>query len=84
VANQGDMLLALARAGAGIVRLAEFHISDDLRAGGLVALFPDHQDHIEEPIYVLYQDKRNLSPRIRVFLNFLQEAFAHPPWLEGG
>jgi DNA-binding transcriptional LysR family regulator len=49
-----------------------------------VALFPDHQDHIEEPIYVLYQDKRNLSPRIRVFLNFLQEAFAHPPWLEGG
>ena len=84
VANQGDMLLALARAGAGIVRLAEFHISDDLRAGALVALFPDHQDHIEEPIYVLYQDKRNLSPRIRVFLNFLQEAFAHPPWLEGG
>jgi DNA-binding transcriptional LysR family regulator len=84
VANQGDMLLALARAGAGIVRLAEFHISDDLRAGGLVALFHDHQDHIEEPIYVLYQDKRNLSPRIRVFLNFLQEAFAHPPWLEGG
>jgi DNA-binding transcriptional LysR family regulator len=83
VANQGDMLLALARAGAGIVRLAEFHISDDLRAGALVALFPDHQDQIEEPIYVLYQDKRNLSPRIRVFLNFLQEAFAHPPWLEG-
>ena len=80
VANQGDMLLALARAGAGIVRLAEFHISDDLRAGRLVALFPEHQDRAEEPIYVLYQDKRNLSPRIRVFLNFLQEAFAHPPW----
>jgi DNA-binding transcriptional LysR family regulator len=83
LANQGDMLLALARAGAGIVRLAEFHISDDLRAGRLVALFPEHQDQIEEPIYVLYQDKRNLSPRIRVFLNFLQEAFAHPPWRTG-
>jgi DNA-binding transcriptional LysR family regulator len=23
---------------------------------------------------------RNLSPRIRVFLTFLQEAFANPPW----
>ena len=80
LANQGDMLLALARAGAGIVRLAEFHISDDLKAGRLVALFPEHQDPAEEPIYVLYQDKRNLSPRIRVFLTFLQEAFANPPW----
>jgi DNA-binding transcriptional LysR family regulator len=58
LANQGDMLLALARAGAGIVRLAEFHISDDLKAGRLVALFPEHQDRAEEPIYVLYQDKR--------------------------
>jgi DNA-binding transcriptional LysR family regulator len=80
LANQGDMLLALARAGAGIVRLAEFHISDDLKAGRLVTLFPEHQDRAEEPIYVLYQDKRNLSPRIRVFLTFLQEAFANPPW----
>jgi DNA-binding transcriptional LysR family regulator len=80
LANQGDMLLALARAGAGIVWLAEFHITDDLKAGRLVALFPEHQDRAEEPIYVLYQDKRNLSPRIRVFLTFLQEAFANPPW----
>jgi DNA-binding transcriptional LysR family regulator len=80
VANQGDMLLALALAGAGIVRLAEFHISDDLRAGRLVALFPEHQDRVEEPIYVLYQDRRHLSPRIRVFLDFLERAFAHPPW----
>ena len=28
-----------------------------------------------------FQTGRGLSPRIRVFLNFLQEAFAHPPWL---
>ncbi|MFL5532112.1 MAG: LysR family transcriptional regulator [Gemmatimonadales bacterium] len=80
VANQGDMLLALARAGAGIARLAEFHISEDLRAGRLVALFPEYQDRSEEPIYVLYQNRRHLSPRIRVFLTFLEEAFARPPW----
>jgi len=36
---------------------------------------------VEEPIYVLYQNRRNLSPRIRVFLSFLERAFAHPPWL---
>jgi DNA-binding transcriptional LysR family regulator len=76
---KGDMLLALA--GTGIVRLPEFQISADLRAGRLVDLFPEHQDRVEEPIYVLYQNRRNLSPRIRVFLSFLERAFARPPWL---
>ena len=80
VANQGDMLLALARAGAGIVRLAEFHISEDLRSGRLVQLFPDEQDQTEEPIYVLYQERRNLSPRIRAFVDFVERAFANTPW----
>jgi DNA-binding transcriptional LysR family regulator len=83
VANQGDMLLALARAGAGIVRLAEFHISEDLRSGRLVQLFPDEQDQTEEPIYVLYQERRNLSPRIRAFVDFVERAFADTPWRYG-
>jgi DNA-binding transcriptional LysR family regulator len=81
VANQGEMLLALALAGTGIVRLPDYQISPDLRAGRLVALFPEHQDRVEEPIYVLYQNRRNLSPRIRVFLSFLERVFARPPWL---
>ncbi len=34
VTNQGQMLLELARAGVGIVRLAEFHVVGDLIAGG--------------------------------------------------
>ena len=83
LANQGDMLLALARADAGIVRLAEFHISEDLRAGRLVALFPGLPPDKEESIYVLYQDRRNLSPRIAVFLAFLNQTFANPPWRHG-
>jgi Transcriptional regulator len=81
-ANQGDMLLALARAGMGIVRLAEFHISEDLADGRLVPLFPDQQDDTEEPIYAVYQNRRHLSPRVRVFLDFLEESFSRgpPPW----
>ena len=33
--NHGEMLLDFARLGVGIVRLAEFHIGDDLRKGTL-------------------------------------------------
>jgi DNA-binding transcriptional LysR family regulator len=81
-ANQGDMLLALARAGTGIVCLAEFHISEDLATNRLVPLFPEHQDQTEEPIYAIYQNRRHLSQRVRVFLNFLEESFSRggPPW----
>ncbi|WP_298959790.1 LysR family transcriptional regulator [uncultured Methylobacterium sp.] len=81
-ANTGQMLLAMARAGAGIVRLAEFHIIDDLRAGRLVELLPEHHSGAEDPISALYSGRRHLSPRIRVFLDFLDAAFSHepPPW----
>lgn len=74
VANQGDMLLALARAGAGIVRLAEFHVFEDLRSGTLIQILEDEQELVE-PIFAIYHDKRNLSRRIRVFVDFLAKSF---------
>jgi len=81
VANQGDMLLALALAGAGIVRLAEYHISEHLRSGRLVALFPERLGVTEEPIHVLYRRVQKLNPRVSTFLDFLQESFSTPPWI---
>lgn len=80
--NQGQMLLELARSGIGIVRLAEFHVVDDLLAGRLVELFPQHQSPEEDPIYAVYQSRRHLSQRIRVFLDFLDACFLAdpPPW----
>lgn len=76
VTNQGQMLLELARAGVGIVRLAEYHIRGDLRSGSLVELFPDQQSQEQDPIYAVYQSKRHLSHRVRVFLDFLDSSFA--------
>ncbi|MEH3148650.1 MAG: LysR family transcriptional regulator [Methylobacterium frigidaeris] len=78
-ANTGQMLLAMARAGAGIVRLAEFHIIDDLRAGRLIELLPDHHNGAEDPIFALYSGRRHLSHRIRVFLDFLDASFSKEP-----
>lgn len=82
VTNQGQMLLEMARAGAGIVRLAEFHVVQDLLSGRLVELFPDHQSPEEDPIYAVYQGKRHLSHRVRAFLDFLNASFPDdpPPW----
>lgn len=76
--NQGEMLLELARQGIGIVRLAEFHIADDLRTGKLVRLLDEYSSDLEEPIFVIYQSRKHLNPRIRAFLAFLDQKFKPP------
>lgn len=78
-ANQGQMLMALALSGAGIARLADFQIANHLAAGRLVRLFPEHEAMMEDTIYAVYQSKRHLSQRVRVFLDFLQVSFPRLP-----
>jgi DNA-binding transcriptional LysR family regulator len=76
VANQGQMLLELALADLGVVRLAEYHVKQSLIDGRLIELFPKHQSLEMDPIYAIYEGRRNLSPRLRVFLDFLDASFA--------
>ncbi|AMV48331.1 LysR family transcriptional regulator [Paraburkholderia caribensis] len=76
VSNNGAMLLELAKRGAGIARLTDFHIAEHLRSGALVELFPKYQSRDRDPIYAVYRSRRHLSPRISVFLDFLDESFA--------
>lgn len=76
IANQGEMLLALARAGIGIVRHAQFHIAEELASGALVPILEDVHISNEETVYAIYHRHRNLSPRIRAFISFLQHCFS--------
>ena len=80
VTNQASMLMELARTGLGIVRLTELQVADDLAAGRLVELFPQHQCLDEDPIFAVYESRRHISARVRAFLDFLEETFAEPPW----
>ena len=75
-ANQGQMLMALAHAGVGIGRLADFQVTGDLASGRLVQLFPEHEHRMEDTVYAVYQSRRHLSHRLRVFLDFLDAALA--------
>ncbi len=79
LANQASMLVEFARAGLGITRLIEIQIADDLARGDLIELFPEHQSHVEDPIFAVYQSRRHLSNRLRTFLDFLKTSFPEPP-----
>ncbi|WP_449434915.1 LysR family transcriptional regulator [Pseudomonas putida] len=78
--NQGDLLRSLALNGGGIVRLADFHIGDDLKAGRLLPILEDYRSTNAQPIYLVYPNRKNLSPRIKAFIGAIEQHIAEHPW----
>jgi DNA-binding transcriptional LysR family regulator len=78
--SQGDLLRDLAIKGEGIVRLADFHINQDIREGRLVPLLKAFQSPVREPLYIIYAKRQHLSPRIRCFIEFIEKQIALHPW----
>lgn len=78
--DNADLLLDLAIAGHGIVRLGDALCGQAVKRGQLVPLLVDH--HVDEPfpIWVLVSPGRQRLPRMRVFIDFLVETFASAPW----
>ena len=74
--NSDNFLRVLACQGLGIARLNDFHIAQDVLEGRLVALLADCQLNEPEPIYAVFQSRRNLSVRVKVFLSFLENRLA--------
>lgn len=77
-ADQADLLLELARNGMGIVRLPEFGVADDFDAGRLVPLLTSYTRR--EAIYAVVRTRRNLSPRLRVFMDFIEQNLRDKSW----
>lgn len=78
--SQGDMLRDLALQGEGIVRLADFHIGKDIREGKLVPILREFKPHLREPQYMVYANRKLLSPRIKCFIDFFQKKLKQNPW----
>lgn len=72
-ANQGELLRTLALQGLGIVRLAHFHIKDDIKKGNLVPLLEKNiEQSLDDQFYLLYPKKKQ-TLRARVVIDFLYE-----------
>ena len=64
-----------AKLGLGLIQVPRYHVEADLRAGSLVAVleaFPSEP----MPVSLLYPHSRQLSPRVRVFIDWLTAIFA--------
>ncbi|NNE21933.1 MAG: LysR family transcriptional regulator [Rhizobiales bacterium] len=79
-ANSADAVYHATLAGLGIARLSTYLVSGDLRSGRLVQLLNDHVDD-DAGIYAVYSSRHHLSPKVRVFIDYLAEALGPvPPW----
>ena len=72
VVGSADASAAAARVGLGLVQAPRHRFADDLASGALVEVLADHRP-TPTPISVLYPSHRQLSPRVRVFVDWLVE-----------
>lgn len=82
-ANSADALYHATLAGIGVSRLSTYLVGDDLKHGRLVRVLPDYEDNGSD-IYAVYSARRNLAPKVRVFIDHLISEFSPvPPWERG-
>lgn len=73
--SDGEAMRLMALAGAGIARLARWHVAADIAAGRLVSLLEAFNPGDEEPTHAVYVGQgRHLPARVRAFLDFLGES----------
>jgi len=82
-ADSGEMLLAAARMGLGLIYEPTFIVADDLRSGSLVAVPLDFPPVELGGVYAVYPSRRYAPQKVRAFIEFLAERFVHPPWEQG-
>ncbi|GBQ25437.1 LysR family transcriptional regulator [Acetobacter estunensis NRIC 0472] len=67
-----DTYAEAARLGFGLVQVPRYGFEDDLAKGTLIEVLPDFPP-TPTPVSVLYPSNRQLSPRVRMFVDWLVE-----------
>ena len=70
-----ETYVTLAKLGLGLIQVPRYHLEADLASGSLVAVLKDYPPS-PTPVSVLYPQSRQLSPRVRVFIDWLASEFA--------
>ena len=70
-----ESYIAAARLGLGLIQAPRYHLAADLAAGTLVEVLPQWPPSAT-PVSLLYPHRRQLSPRVRVFIDWIAREFA--------
>jgi DNA-binding transcriptional LysR family regulator len=70
-----ESFVAAARLGLGLIQAPRYHLESDLAAGSLVTVLDDYPP-TPTPVSLLYPQRRQLSPRVRVFIEWVSQIFS--------
>ncbi|WP_112945325.1 MULTISPECIES: LysR family transcriptional regulator [unclassified Rhizobium] len=73
--NAAESFHAAARLGLGIIQVPRYHAQRYIDSGELVPILQDYP-LTRTPVSLLYPRNRQLSPRVRVFIEWLTKVFA--------
>ncbi|MGO4893151.1 LysR family transcriptional regulator [Flavobacterium sp. W21_SRS_FM6] len=77
--NLGDALRDAALADLGISLHSTWHINKDIEQGRLIRVLPDY--YMDTSIYAVMPQRRLVPPRVRAFIDFLQQHMDNEDWL---
>jgi DNA-binding transcriptional LysR family regulator len=83
MANHGEAMLAIAKAGMGIMLQPLELVRAELESGSLVRVLPDYSAPTR-PMHILYAPDRRLTPKLRSFIDFAVGTFGRDATLAGG
>ncbi|ULR44901.1 LysR family transcriptional regulator [Rhizobium sp. K102] len=73
--NAAESYVSAARMGLGLIQIPRYHAEKDLTEGRLVRVLGDFP-LTPTPVSLLYPRNRQLSPRVRIFIDWLVKVFA--------
>lgn len=79
-ANNGDVLVAAAIAGQGIIYQPTFLVSREIASGALTAIKLDHPGRELDGIFAVYPSGRRPPAKVRAAIDFLAERLGEAPW----
>ncbi len=80
--NDGDAYVACGLQGFGLIQPPQFMALTHIQSGSLVEVLP-HLKPTTMPIWAAYMQNRHLSPKVRVFVDWVMELFQACPLLSG-
>lgn len=73
--NEAESYVACALRGCGLVQLPRYHVEHALREGRLVEVLSEWKSS-GIPVSAMYPQHRQLSPRVRVFVDWVAQVYA--------
>lgn len=67
--------VAAACTGLGLIQVPHYRVEAELASGALVEILSDFPPS-PLPVYILYSQTRQLSPRLRVFIDWVIERYS--------